>query len=516
MATSVRRDSSDGKESDSLAAKADAPAPARLSSDVPPATKDATPASTATATTPAKPPSPFSGLHTNLLDDIKSAIADLKQRGAAKDYDFFLKPILLWLLAAAAIFILVSRGWSLAWAILAIPSLACVEGLLVERAVRQQVRAPRAALFDKHFPEVETVNWINTIMALVWSNFSLFIAEEVVRNVTPVLKESKPSVISDIGFARFDLGTAPPELASFKVDRSDPGKLVMELDVYWKADFKVDLFAKMMGAKVKVGVRDLYVWARSIRVEVVLKPNEYPFARTAAIQMKVDPEIDVVVKTIGLSVSEIPVLEQWLKGLVVSIIKSIFCPPQKFELNIEEIMGNDPSKAAAKLEEANKQRKSLVTTGVSGTGKVGKAVGSAGIKAVGALGDLSHKGIGEVGSVLKVGMKFSKKAAVGMRKKAARRKSGEGNAEAEDTGEEEEYYDGEEEQGDANMAPDGAMDEGEGGKGEKSVRRTSTSSVVTDASEDAGDADESKSKSKPKKRSSFLEKLHLKSPDSGA
>eukprot|EP00051_Salpingoeca_urceolata_P033499 m.20903 g.20903 ORF g.20903 m.20903 type:complete len:432 (-) comp6303_c0_seq1:108-1403(-) len=386
--------------------------------DIVPAAADTSSAqAAAAANTPAASTTPADGAAATAAAPV--AKSDTPAAPAASKRDMVVSGVLA-TLAAATVYMLGASGVSYGWTLLlALPVFMSVQHVMFTRRVRDAARPAVLEAREKSFPEVEEVEWINTLILLVWRNMSLYISDEVIKAVNPALKENCPAVLRKLEMTKFDLGTVPPALKSFKLDRTDKLKYILDLELVFRSDLKVGVTATTQ-VRVPLPLRVFNLILESaMRVEVEMLPNKFPLAKMVAVQMTKVPVIDVQIKPVGVNLTACPGLDSLLRKLIVGNVAAMFCPPNRFEVDLVETLGDDPSKAKEKLEEA-KQSDSLFTktagsvgAGISSVGHFGgKLVGAgfgAGVGAVKGVGKLGGKAFG--GAASSLGLKKKKDSA---------------------------------------------------------------------------------------------------------
>lgn len=321
-----------------------------------------------------------------------------------------LHPVALWLLGGLWAYILARFHLSFAWIILSVPVFLIGFKVIVARKVRAGIRNEYLKLRYQFWPDKESVEWINHVMWLVWHNYGVYISEEVMKQAKIALAEP-PKGLRDIGLTKFDLGSQPPQLRNFKVYRKDPQQLLWDLELFWDGDFDIRAFVtpSISPVKMHVKVADLFL-STKIRLEANLLPNTYPFAKTVALQMLEDPKIDISVSMLGASVTDIPGFATLVRTIIVTVVKQILCPPNRFEIDLLDVLGEDPAQIKEKLKEAQ-EKKTLLKEGggiISGSlsgissmaggivGGVG-AIGGAAVGGVGKVGGAAMDGVGAIG-----------------------------------------------------------------------------------------------------------------------
>lgn len=67
------------------------------------------------------------------------------------------------------------------------------------------------------YPDFERVQWLNELVSQLWPNAQAAAAGIVRNRLDPMLKDSKPAWIYDIGIHTFTLGDTPPRISAVKV-----------------------------------------------------------------------------------------------------------------------------------------------------------------------------------------------------------------------------------------------------------------------------------------------------------
>lgn len=125
--------------------------------------------------------------------------------------------------------LLARYGFSLAWSLAMLPVVLRGQTLVVNRTVRARVRQVEAEVRATAFPEHESVEWINHLLAMAWSNFSLAIAELGVAQMQQKLDSIEAPGISKLMVTNLNLGKRPPYLGNFKVFQGTATAFVMEM-----------------------------------------------------------------------------------------------------------------------------------------------------------------------------------------------------------------------------------------------------------------------------------------------
>eukprot|EP00898_Chlorokybus_atmophyticus_P002442 jgi/Chlat1/3199/Chrsp22S03483 len=327
-----------------------------------------------------------------------------------------LHPTLISLAGVLLTWLLVRVGLGLAAAIVVVVPLTVWSQLLfMTRRLRQELLQRLDEYEHPLQPDHESTEWINHLLTLVWQNYSVFIAAELVKTLTPKLQDTKSELVPHVGIQRLDIGTRPPRLGNFKVYREDPRKFMMDFDVRYDGDLSCDIWARPVSSPVPLTVRvsDPVLHAK-MRIEAELLPNTFPFVKTFALQMLEPPTIDVKVNTVGVPVTDIPGFAQLIHSLIVRNIAAILVPPNRFEIDVLEVLGEDPNEVGKRIEVARQKENIIKHTqgalseaaaGVTGAVSDVYGLGLSTVKGVaGGIGTLGGAGLKVGGAGLNLGV----------------------------------------------------------------------------------------------------------------
>ncbi|EDO16094.1 hypothetical protein Kpol_1001p6 [Vanderwaltozyma polyspora DSM 70294] len=216
----------------------------------------------------------------------------------------------------------------------------------------------------------ESSVWLNTLLSKIWLIHMPVISEQVMAQANPILAESAPGYgIDSLSLEEFTLGSKAPAIRSIKTN-SKSGKDITELELsfaFTPSDVSdmtprevrekvnprivlgVTLGKSFVSKTVPIIVEDINV---SGRVRLITKFGQtFPNIKTVSVQLLEAPMIDFALKpiggdTLGLDVmSFLPGLKSFVKGMVNSTIGPMMIAPNKFDIDIEDILAAQSNEA---------------------------------------------------------------------------------------------------------------------------------------------------------------------------
>jgi len=231
---------------------------------------------------------------------------------------------------------------------------ACVAfaiGTWRARAWRRHTRKMLAQLEMKHsldsaFTTVETgsMEWVNLAMRHAWtatlSAFADEQASDVLREVIEKM-DSKPSFVKEIELISLTLGATPPTIKLYTT-RYNP-----TLD-YFQFEFDLDWATNsahgrlMMSFKLAKGIPTLRVPVHltdfGIRGKLLIGMHltqRIPAISGADVSFRAPPKLDVSVRPVGLPVSDVPGLHEWVMAKLEKVICKKFLEPKRLYVDME-------------------------------------------------------------------------------------------------------------------------------------------------------------------------------------
>jgi Ca2+-dependent lipid-binding protein len=162
--------------------------------------------------------------------------------------------------------------------------------------------------------DCESVEWLNYLLQRFWIVYTPDLGDEIKKAVDTVLETSKPSFLESLKLPVFNLGLKSPTFSNAKVNPS----------------LEIDLIQMDMDLSFKSRVR--------LQFKLISK---FPYVKTVEFCFLGPPSVDFILKPlIPLNVMDIPVLKDFLSGLINSSIEP-FISPKTMNVNVEEMMLQD-------------------------------------------------------------------------------------------------------------------------------------------------------------------------------
>ncbi|XP_011270372.1 DUF500 and SH3 domain-containing protein, variant [Capsaspora owczarzaki ATCC 30864] len=209
--------------------------------------------------------------------------------------------------------------------------------------------------------DVETVDWLNYVLAQFWTVYEPTLAESMRGPLQRILEAARPRSVASIELVKFTLGPTAPFFRSARV-LAPVGAKTLEADQLLAAaasasrstamiDLLVDtvvrapaayaivevrLSAKMLRLKVPIAVSNLMLQGQLM---LGLKfMSKSPLLEHITFSFLSQPEVDLSIRAMhNVDVMDMPFLSQWLEGSIDSAIASTMVLPNKLEFNINEM-----------------------------------------------------------------------------------------------------------------------------------------------------------------------------------
>ncbi|KAL2548675.1 Synaptotagmin-4 [Forsythia ovata] len=193
---------------------------------------------------------------------------------------------------------------------------------------RMTVEDSRKILPDAFYPSWLT--WLNTHLEKIWPYIDEAASELIKNSVEPTLEAYIPIVLASLKFSKLTLGTVAPKFTGVSIIESDPGEIIMELELQWDGNPNI-----VLDIKTRVGVR-LPVQVKNIGFtgvfRIIFKPlvDEFPCFGAVCYSLREKKNLDFTLKVVGGDVSAIPGISDALEGTIRDAIEdSITWPVRK-------------------------------------------------------------------------------------------------------------------------------------------------------------------------------------------
>ncbi|KAL9266423.1 Synaptotagmin-5-like protein [Drosera capensis] len=100
-------------------------------------------------------------------------------------------------------------------------------GLIVGFARCQRVRAERRS---------ELLGWLNQQLEKLWPYIDEAASELIRSSVEPIIEQYRPPILASIEFSELTLGTVAPQFTGICMVDTEPGEIIIEVDIQWDGD----------------------------------------------------------------------------------------------------------------------------------------------------------------------------------------------------------------------------------------------------------------------------------------
>jgi Ca2+-dependent lipid-binding protein len=208
---------------------------------------------------------------------------------------------------------------------------------------------------------IESTEWLNHILARVWSVYEPVLSGSIFDSVNEVLDAACPSFLSSIKLTTFTLGSEPPAILGAKVyPETDLDVIHLDLDlcfiprqstddviyplrktshVHWSS--KIVLAARFgkafVGVDIPVLLQNISMEAKA-RIQMKLM-SASPVIKIVQVCLLQPPKIDFILKPLkSLDLMDLPGLNNWLRSLISSTVSSVLVNPNMITINLDEMM----------------------------------------------------------------------------------------------------------------------------------------------------------------------------------
>lgn len=222
--------------------------------------------------------------------------------------------------------------------------------------------------------ELETMEWLNSMLAKFWVIYMPALSELVMYNANEILKDQAPGFgIEALSLDEFTLGSKAPRVDSVK-SYTRKGEDHIEMDWAFSFapndtdDMTKNEIKKKINPKVALGVtvgkafisKSLPILVEDMsftgRMNIKLKLTEnFPHVKMVSVQFLEPPAIDYALKpvggdTLGLDImSFIPGLSSFVNGIIHSTLRPMLYAPNSLDIDVEEIMAQQSNDSVGVL-----------------------------------------------------------------------------------------------------------------------------------------------------------------------
>lgn len=231
------------------------------------------------------------------------------------------------------------------------------------RRVRRNARDDviREASMAKLDQGKESMEWLNSFLVKFWIIYEPSLCEMITQIANDILKDQTPPMVESLKLDKFTLGNKAPRLEFVSTTpTTDPTVVILDYSASFTPNDNTDLTSRQLktktNPKVQLGVRigkgiisknlpilveDMsFTGTLTFRIKLM---ERFPHIKTLDVWFNKRPDFDFVLKpiggdTFGFDINIIPGLAQFIKEMVHANLGPMFYAPNKFQLNIEQMM----------------------------------------------------------------------------------------------------------------------------------------------------------------------------------
>lgn len=210
-------------------------------------------------------------------------------------------------------------------------------------------------------PDVERLNWLNTLLSEMWPYLNTAICAIVKEQVTPLLAQYKPAVLESLEFQELTLGSIPPAFSGIQVFETNDDEMIFQPKLRWAGNPNIVVEAKAKGIKATVQLVDFLMF---LNVRITFKPlvPVFPCFSRIVVSFMEKPSVDFGLKAAGMDLMAIPGLYHYVQDTVKNIVAGMFLWPKVYE-----VYRGDPRPGVGWLFVRKISAKGLRNMGLTGT-----------------------------------------------------------------------------------------------------------------------------------------------------
>ncbi|XP_021862189.2 synaptotagmin-5 [Spinacia oleracea] len=180
------------------------------------------------------------------------------------------------------------------------------------------------------FPQMEKLKWLNSQLEKLWPYINEAASELIKSSVEPVLEQYRPVILASMTFKKLTLGTVAPQFTGICIIDSDPGEIIMEMEVQWDGNPNIVLDVKThVGVALPIQVKNIGFTGL---FRIIFKPlvDEFPCFGAVSYSLRKKKDLDFTLKVIGGDMSIVPGLSDSIDNMIRDAIEdSITWPVRK-------------------------------------------------------------------------------------------------------------------------------------------------------------------------------------------
>ena len=136
--------------------------------------------------------------------------------------------------------------------------------------------------------------FINKIIAYLWKNVDLAIADTIRQTCEPIFESSRPAFITELAFTSFSLGDVSPFISGVRVeeDKAHRGKIIIYLKkVHFNLKPNINFKIALTGVPLHIRL-DTVIVSAYVRVELANLVPSFPCFSKIGVSFMEPPHID--------------------------------------------------------------------------------------------------------------------------------------------------------------------------------------------------------------------------------
>lgn len=220
-------------------------------------------------------------------------------------------------------------------------------------AVLKKLLGPNGMPTWVKFPDVESAEWLNTTIRMLWPNLSMAIGATIEESVKPIIEGMRPIFLSKLSFRSESLGKNGPIINGVKVYENQEKEIIIDLDIVFDLRPEIAVIVGVPAADAEARITRLFI-AGKLRVTLKGFIPTIPGFSAVSISFVERPDIKLRLSAARLRVLGVPGLEAWIDNMIEETITNMLVFPQNIfvplvDLTPEEIEMLNSQKPVGRL-----------------------------------------------------------------------------------------------------------------------------------------------------------------------
>ncbi|XP_022240737.1 extended synaptotagmin-2-like isoform X3 [Limulus polyphemus] len=182
------------------------------------------------------------------------------------------------------------------------------------------------------FPDMEQVEWLNTIIQQLWPYIGHFVEGVLREKVEPAIRANLPTNLQSFKFEKVILGDMPFRIGGVRVyhENTAEDEIIMDVEILYSGDCRFSLRIKGL----KAGIKDVQLHGM-IRIEMKPLVRQVPLVGGLSFYFLKPPAINFDL-TNFTNILDTPGLSNILHKIIVEQLSSVMVLPNKITLSLTE------------------------------------------------------------------------------------------------------------------------------------------------------------------------------------